>query len=947
MIAADLVYDFPQAAYLLFGSLVFFWLWCRLYYHRKEVLSQNFQPAILERLMVPRSGLNFWGKTLAICFVWGLAAFALMQPKGNERYASSGESSKVFVRQKSHEIIFLIDASASMNILDASGGQARLKYAKEIADQLAALLRGEMVSLYAFTSDVVKLVPATNDILFLRLMLKDLQINEGEIGGTDFNRTFKTLKEEYLSRPLAHLKTIVLFSDGGDTLYEAEKSEEGKKKRIEEIIGQLNFSKEYELKVFTVGIGSKQGGEVPGVTFEGKPVHANLDRRVMESIAKSLKGAFYAADEMSAIDIAASLAKIVNNEQIVYKEETREKKGTSKEMMVYDLYFQYPLGMAIVFLGLVLFLPDSAYLKKELLAFFKRTTPFALFLLFHSSLFAADQPYKEEMGKAAAYFQAKDYTSAEDVYKNLLKMPLSKRESSIIHYDLGTTLLAENNLVEAIEAFQAITLTEISDPLIKYRLYQNLGVGYLREGLRLLSTSTTEENFRKVVVQLRESTYALEEAEKAFCLYKQLEGNEKCTLPSDLVETITVAKKNLSDTLIQQQTFISKQAELPRSLPLLMLSLKELLENLTFIDNRPVPSDLQTKYIERFAAQADSWEPIWSSIYAKQYDQIHDAYKYYHVAVRFMEKKRWDLSYEAIKDAQAQLNTMINDYRKNASPADLYRFLLNLYVDALAENPLQQSSLLHLDKFQKEMVLYFFAAPLTIGTVQENLNSALSAISQGKSGLARVFLEEAAQDLKELIEKSSAPKTHQDPITTLEKAIDAQKHALKVYRYFLTISKSELIAKLIRQTQEKVLLKAKDFITSAIVSQQQNYQKEWVPGLADTRCQYHPWNEVMPLFIKGKRSAETAAAYLGENGINGSSAISEEQRKTVESWMDGLAKLKEPPQTGKCGTKKEENEPEQKDQQMDDVLTALQQMDLEDKPSPQSFQANKEVLRPW
>ena len=217
-----------------------------------------------------------------------------------------------------------------MGVTDGPIGQSRLDYARDIADQIASQLQGEMVSLYAFTSVLTRLSPPTNDILFLRLMLRQVQINEGGVGGTDYLESLKTLREKYLLKPPAQLKTIILLSDGGDTSYEAAQGE-ARQERLNAILSLAAPLKGSDLRIYSIAIGSAEGGVVPGVSNEGKPVRSTLDPDSLQSIAKNGNGTIYIANAMSAIDIAASLAKIVNQEQAASNEQISEKRSMRKK----------------------------------------------------------------------------------------------------------------------------------------------------------------------------------------------------------------------------------------------------------------------------------------------------------------------------------------------------------------------------------------------------------------------------------------------------------------------------------------------------------------------------------------------------------------------------------------------------------------------------------------
>jgi len=110
--------------------------------------------------------------------------------------------------------------------------------------------------------------------------------------GTDFYAPLSLAYEKYQSvnnfKKNEYAKIIVLFSDGeefGD--------------RYNEVIGQL---KQNNIKVFTVGVGSKNGGKIPtSLGFKrdkkGKVVVSKLNTGVLQVIADETNGRFFEISE--------------------------------------------------------------------------------------------------------------------------------------------------------------------------------------------------------------------------------------------------------------------------------------------------------------------------------------------------------------------------------------------------------------------------------------------------------------------------------------------------------------------------------------------------------------------------------------------------------------------------------------------------------------------------
>ncbi|MBA2727808.1 MAG: VWA domain-containing protein, partial [Parachlamydiaceae bacterium] len=295
MIPFDLHYLFPSAIYLAPLILLFIFAFWRLFnYLQRRIAETDFAMIIL------RSNLLFILNAILFSIAWLLIVAAFMQPVGNGHYPEGAAAKPKLnqplqLRLKAHDVIILLDASASMAIKDARQGKSRLEYAKSIADEIVSNLTGEAVSLYAFTAMPIELSPPTMDDLYVRFMLVEIGINEGGLAGTDIVETLSSIRKKYFSKPSTKLKTVIMLTDGGDTNIDALPLE-GRSKAIEALTSLLSDAKEQHLRVFTIGVGSLQGGIVPDIVYAGKPVQSKLEESLLRQIANKGRGSYYASN---------------------------------------------------------------------------------------------------------------------------------------------------------------------------------------------------------------------------------------------------------------------------------------------------------------------------------------------------------------------------------------------------------------------------------------------------------------------------------------------------------------------------------------------------------------------------------------------------------------------------------------------------------------------------
>jgi Ca-activated chloride channel homolog len=368
MIWGNYSYDYPEAAYLFFGLIPILFFFGMLFRYRTQMLEKFADKAIISKLLIPRSKSMFFLQVGLFCIAWLFTVLALMGPKGNGHYppweqkmgnkSKNSHKEQFELKRKAHKIVFLIDASASMSVND-SNGETRLSNAKDIVDEVVSDLTGESVALYAFTSEVTKLVPSTMDYLFFRLMLPQIKINEGGVAGTNIKEAISQMNQREFSKPSEELNTLIILSDGGDT--EIDSSEGGKRGNgIEAIANLEKNAKELKLRVIAVGIGSREGKNIPGIEYKGKPVHSSLESDLLKKLSEVGRGQYFQSNDYQTVPLAKNILDFMNKDSpFLEKQNVVRNEKASQEDLIYDLYFQYPLGLAIFFLALAIILPET------------------------------------------------------------------------------------------------------------------------------------------------------------------------------------------------------------------------------------------------------------------------------------------------------------------------------------------------------------------------------------------------------------------------------------------------------------------------------------------------------------------------------------------------------------------------------------------------------------
>ncbi len=252
------------------------------------------------------------------------------------------------------DVYFLIDTSKSMLAQDVI--PSRIDRSKKVINEIIAGLHGDRIGFIPYASSAYIQMPLTDDYDLARMYLEVIDTDMVGGGGTDVAEALN-LSVASFNKAGTGNEVVVLLSDG-----EEDDADMGKIKSIIEDAG---------IKVFTVGIGSKDGGLIPlyeesdgqgangqkasgqkangqkasgqGASGykkddQGNPVVTKLDEDMLELMANLSGGKYYLSDTgLSEVPL------LLSDLSLIEKGET-----TRKKIKEYDLLYQWFLGAGIV-----------------------------------------------------------------------------------------------------------------------------------------------------------------------------------------------------------------------------------------------------------------------------------------------------------------------------------------------------------------------------------------------------------------------------------------------------------------------------------------------------------------------------------------------------------------------------------------------------------------------
>lgn len=814
MIPQDLHYLYPQALYFIPFAAVILLLYGLLYAYKQRKLANygtHFQGE--------RSGV-FTFRVLALAIAWILACIAWMQPEGNGKdLPSTGK------KRDPHDVVFLIDASASMGIKDGRNGISRLEEAKEIANQILFRLDGQQAAVFAFTGSPIQLSPPTYDLFYVRTMIDHIALREGGSSSTNFLALFQALHDKFIRSPKSLSQTFILISDG----------EDGESTPISKLAALI---KGKDTRLFTIGVGTLEGREVPNVQ---QKVISKVQPDVLRSLAENAHGNYYAAQELSIQDIAEEITRQI------YIDNPYSTEAKTSGLWVYQPYFQVPLIAAIIFLLISLLLPY-------------RLRFFPAMLLMSVTLSAQS----DQLNRAKDWYEAGNGKRALDIYREMVAGSLSDWEEMVVRYNIGTVLTGEKKWSDGIAAFQSLPITKNSSPLLERLKYTNMATGRLLEAVAM-------EDLPKKVYLLRRVLTDIGQAKHWDCELKKIIGYETCTTPYDLEQVQAVAENHLSDALLHLQRYRIEHAGFLTGIPLLLSQVEVMQENLNFITNRIDDPELEKAYVHLFAYEAESWLPLWEQLRSRVDPPVLflAARKNYLYSQLLFKEQDYSEAQAYLKETSKQLKELMAQEFSGTEEMELLRNLQSSYQHVLLQEPIQLLSLTSLLREQQQ-VGRIIGKPMDAST--QVLKQALISYGEGKNQEARLQLEVSFDAIRVLLKQMT---TQASTVNILEDAIEAQEHALNLARLLDDVEGRDELT----NAQKHVLETVDPFIAQVVKEQRIEYEEL---GL----CTEEPWNEVVISYYKGLQAARTA--------LSADQPI-EWQEQALAFWHEALEELKKEP----------------------------------------------------
>jgi Ca-activated chloride channel family protein len=459
----------PQMLWLLLvlppAMLAFFWWAWR---QRQALMTQFIQARLLSSLTVgistSRQKMRLAGVTLAVvCLI-----VALARPQWGFDWQEA--------KQRGLDIVVAIDTSKSMLAEDIAPN--RLARAKLAALDLMQQARSDRLGLVAFAGSAFLQCPLTIDDAAFRQSVEALDVNVIPQGGTALAEAIDTALTAF--KEADNHKVLVLMTDGED--HDSGALEAAKK------------AAEAGLKIFTIGIGSKEGellrvkdakGRTDYIRDEqGNVVKSHLNESLLQEIAGATKAVYFPLRGAKTVDTLyrdwlAPLPKTDSEEKLIKQPHER---------------YHWPLAVAILLLVAEILLPERKREPKARAvgaAASRATAAGAVALLIFLTRPATSLA---SPGSALREYKAGKYDQALKEYEHLLER---KADDPRLRFNAGAAAYRSRQFEEAAKQFEeALTSPDLS---LQEQAYYNRGNTFYHLGETNPDHDKRKETWSKAV----------------------------------------------------------------------------------------------------------------------------------------------------------------------------------------------------------------------------------------------------------------------------------------------------------------------------------------------------------------------------------------------------------------------------------------------------------------
>lgn len=526
---------------LLIPILILVYVYMR--YRYQKSMSKYGESFLLSRLMKDKSTVQQHLKFSILCMVFACLIVALANPQKGR--------GTVKAKREGISIMFCVDVSNSMLAQDYTPN--RIEAVKRALLSYVDKLNGDRIGIVVFAGKAFVQLPITSDYAAAKMFISNLSTQQVNTQGTDIAAALDQAAasmlpsvEEDVSKLDKTNKVIVVLSDGEDHFAEAT-----------EVAQQL--FKEYNIRTYTIGVGSQQGEPIPvkvgaGVSYkkdnEGNTVITRLNEQILRDIAQEGNGVYIRANN------AYLGFDVLENELNKIEKSEIEDVTYAK----YESKYYIPLWIALFLIVLEIFIYKRKLFNINIIERVKKTPIMKISLLFIISMsvfFSVSAQTNQELKSMRS--GNRQYQQAEKLHKEVIELQKQNRQSnqSIIAdkerkaqqlyesantdyikantstgnyykslYNQAATLYRQGKYEDAVKKLESVVENSNVSDKVKAQAYYNLGNSLLKSEKYAESIDAYKKSLKANPKDM-DTKYNLEYAKKKLLMQQQQQQQQQ------------------------------------------------------------------------------------------------------------------------------------------------------------------------------------------------------------------------------------------------------------------------------------------------------------------------------------------------------------------------------------------------------------------------------------
>jgi len=428
----------PEILFLIWVVPLMFLIYLLGMKRRQRILDMFATESAQKKITPDSSSKRRWIKA----FFLPLVIFFIILSISGPRYGYQW----IEIERKGIDIIIALDCSKSMLANDVK--PSRLERAKYEIIDLLNMLKGDRVGLVAFSGTSFLQCPLTHDYETFYLFLDSLSPDFMPVGGTNLFEALSTSISAFNPESYSE-KAVILITDGestvGDTVKAAQKA------------------KDSDIKIFSIGIGAKDGAPVVkkdgsfSKDHAGDIILSKLDDKTLKNIAR-ITGGIYVKSVAGDMDLEKIYSKEIRNKMDAATVSSGRKK-------IWQDRFQWFLGIGLLILMIEMLLPSI-----------KRSHAIKIIILstLIFNLSASNNAFAEGVShlidKGVTAYDKEEYNTA---LKTFIDAQLKSPDDPFIDFNIGTAYYKSGDYQSALNHFDKAK--EAEDEILKHKSYYNKG----------------------------------------------------------------------------------------------------------------------------------------------------------------------------------------------------------------------------------------------------------------------------------------------------------------------------------------------------------------------------------------------------------------------------------------------------------------------------------------